>query len=149
MKSLPRFGALLPALLLAVAGCRTTAADPEPAPLTALPEGSAWALSGSDVAGLDVEAAGRVTLQVEDGRLAGNSGCNGFSAAYTLVDGRLSLGPVMATKRACLGPEADVERALFAALAQLNEARLVEGSLVLRGADGSELRFAPAPAESQ
>ncbi len=141
-------GVFVTAALIVLPGCGNTASEAPAATLSVLPEGSAWALAGSDVPGLGVDAAARITLQVADGRLAGNSGCNGFSAAYTLQGGRLALGPVMATKRGCLGPEAEVERALFGALPLLREARMAGDALVLRGEGGIELRFAPAPPAS-
>lgn len=58
-----------------------------------------------------------VDAQFVDGRMAGRSGCNSYSADYTVVDGKLQLGQAISTLMACQEPAMEVERAFMAALA--------------------------------
>ena len=55
-----------------------------------------------------------ITATFKDGKLAGNGGCNSYSATYTLIGTRLSLGPVMSTKMSC--PANMVESRYFSTL---------------------------------
>ena len=77
------------------------------------------------------------------GRMNGFTGCNMMSGAYRMEEGRLRLGPIMATKRMCLGPEMDYERRVLAAMGE--DARVTrEGDkLVFETAKG-RFEFVPA-----
>jgi heat shock protein HslJ len=80
---------------------------------------------------------------VAEGRLAGYSGCNLVNGGWTFQGGEGHVGPLVATKRACAGPEAIIEKRFMAAL---SEGRLVrEGSrLVAIGKGGERFEFTPA-----
>lgn len=82
-----------------------------------------------------------------DGRVAGSGGCNQFNGAYTLDGAALAIGPIAATRRACLAPEGvgEQEAAYLAALARVATWSFQDGRLRLRAADGAlqvELRAA-------
>lgn len=114
-------------------------------PLTVLPAGTHWRLAHSERAMLSLPEASRVTLQIDDGRLSGNSSCNQYSAGYTLQDGRITLQPISATKRGCMDPVGAIERAWFEALQSLQWISRDGDALVLRLAAGDALRFVAAP----
>jgi heat shock protein HslJ len=85
---------------------------------------------------------GNLTLKVDDSlRGSGSSGCNTWSAAmYPLKDGRLAMGPVAMTRRACPGPAMALERRYLQALHSGLHWSTPPGALVLKGAAGT-LRF--------
>jgi heat shock protein HslJ len=80
-----------------------------------------------------------------DGTVAGSSGCNRYTATYTLDGDRLKIGPAITTKMAC-GPPADtIERGYLAALERVATWRVDDGELVLADTQGKELlRFREA-----
>ena len=63
------------------------------------------------------------------GHVSGLAGCNRFFGSYTLMPG-FALSGLGMTRMACLGPAAEREAALTAALSQVNDWRL-EGDEVL------------------
>ncbi len=78
-----------------------------------------------------------ITLQfAQDGNANGKGGCNEFGASYTASpDGKLSFGPVMATKMACDSLMVQ-ENAYFNALAKVAQFKTEGGKLTLTSADG-------------
>jgi heat shock protein HslJ len=85
-----------------------------------------------------------------DGRVAGSGGCNRFSGGYEVDGAALAIGPVAATRRACVAPAGvgEQESAYFAALARVATWSFREERLQLRAADGAlqvEFRAAPTP----
>jgi heat shock protein HslJ len=127
-------------LLLTMAGCgEDSAAAPDPAAL----RGEAWVLtSGVDVEGWE-QAAPSATFTEEE--VSGSSGCNRFTASYTVDGDELRVGPVAGTRMACPEPAAAVEEAFQAALGQVAVWRMDGQELVLLDDDDNELlRFAPA-----
>jgi heat shock protein HslJ len=109
--------------------------------LSALPEGTRWRLDSSSVEGLKAGADTGISMAFTQGRLTGDSGCNQFFADASVVDGGLKLGPIGASKRACIGPRMASEQALFAALASLDGAAVVGGRLRLVTTEGTEMVF--------
>lgn len=81
---------------------------------------------------------------VREGRVTGYTGCNLMSATWQLEAGEIRLGPIVATKRMCVGPEGEVERRFLAATGGrvLREG----GKLVFSGAGGARFEFTPAQA---
>lgn len=73
----------------------------------------------------------RVALRFEGSRLAGEAPCNVMSAEFTHGPGKLSFGPVTASKRAC--DALALERELFDALQAVEQAKLEGGALTLSG----------------
>ncbi len=142
--STPKPLLLLP-LLLAMSACTTPDAANANPTLTALPVGSDWSLADADTPGLARPEASAIRLHIEADRISGDSGCNRFSAGYSLIEGKLEIGPALATKRACMDPMGEIEQQLFQLLPTLRSATMDGDLLVLHAADGSSLRFAATP----
>ena len=126
-----------------------TASDSEGAPRTEeappMTEGSAlhgdWYLTDAEgVEGLPLPDRD-LTLTVEADTLAGNAGCNSYSAGYTLDGESVSIAEVISTRMACDPPELlQAEDAFLAALEAVTRMTRVGEELVLEGA-GATLRF--------
>lgn len=108
-------------------------------------EGVPWVLrAGVEVDGWEAVAP---TATFADGTVAGSSGCNRYTASYTVDGDALTLGPIASTRMACQPPADAVEHAYFAALEQVAGWRLDGDELALLDADGDELlRYAPGSA---
>ena len=118
----------LPFVLL-LAGC---AASP-PAPLSVA---GLWRVDQAMTEPLVDRSQARLDFR-DDGTLVGHTSCNSLRASYTLKADRLTLGPVVTTKRAC-GPMAmEQEDRILTALEASRTARVrPDGLLELRDADG-------------
>lgn len=125
--------------LLLLTACATTAAPPP-----AL-DGTRWKLASADGGPLAMDEARQVTAEFTADRAAGFSGCNQYSGNYTLSGTTLNVGPVVATKRGCIGPGGEIERAWFDLLAEPVQVAREGEALVLRGG-GVAVRLEPAPA---
>ncbi|NJK34567.1 MAG: META domain-containing protein [Oscillatoriales cyanobacterium SM2_2_1] len=64
-------------------------------------------------------------------RVAGSGGCNRFSGGFTLKGDRLTLGPLAATKRACLGDRMIQENEFFRLTSGTHLVRLNRNELSL------------------
>ena len=73
----------------------------------------------------------------EDGRAAGNSSCNRFSASYTLSETQLSFGQAASTRMACQEALMEEEQRFLDALARVAQVQLENGILELTDADGT------------
>ena len=99
------------------------------------PEGR-WEL----VSGIDLGGAENVpTANFGDDRVGGTTGCNRFSASYTVDGDALELGPIAATRIACAPPAGEIETAYLAALERVAAWRVEDGELVLQDDGGAEL----------
>ena len=127
--------------LLMLTACATTAN----APLELA--GTSWQLASASGGALAMPEAKAVTLEFTADQASGNGGCNRYNGSYTLRDGVLTLGPVIATKRGCIGPGNEIEAAWFGALAQPLKVSSSEGELQLVTAAGETvtLRAAASP----
>ncbi|HUP98709.1 MAG TPA: META domain-containing protein [Usitatibacter sp.] len=138
----------LAAASLLLAACQ---AGPTPRPVSNSPRpepvegptlvGSRWV----GIAEGDVDARQLPRLEfVSADRVSGYTGCNMLSGAWRVQDGEVKLGPLATTKRACIGPGAEVERRVLAALA----GRVVRAGdrLVFTAPDGGRYEFMPAQA---
>lgn len=110
-------------------------------------ERSRWSLISSTLAAQAPEEANRVTMEFDDGRVAVYSGCNRGNAQYSIEQGALIIGPMAATKMACMGPQAQFEDEFFALLASRPRLSTDAQTLMLAGPRG-ELRFASQPMPS-
>jgi heat shock protein HslJ len=81
----------------------------------------------------------------KDGRVAGDTGCNGFFGSYAVDGDRLSIGPLASTKRACAPPINDQEHNFLAALAGAQRVEFEEGLLLIYSDEPHASRFAPLP----
>ena len=127
--------------LFAVAGCGavptgSAAAPVEPASLA----GTRWV--GVLPQGADPRHAPRLEFAAA-GRVNGFTGCNMMSGSYTLEGARVKLGPIMATKRFCAGPEMEYEKAVLAAMGQ-DATGAREGGKLVFTAPGGRFEFVPA-----
>jgi heat shock protein HslJ len=75
-----------------------------------------------------------VTLRFEESTLGGQAPCNVISAAYTLDGETMKIGPVTASKKACLAV-INLEANYFEALATVDRVEIVNGFLRLHGRD--------------
>lgn len=99
--------------------------------------GVPWIVArGVDVVGWESFARGATFA---DGRVAGSTGCNRFTAGYTIDGNALEIGTIAATKMACIPPADEVERAYLAALARVAGWRSAGADLILVDDDGAEL----------
>jgi copper homeostasis protein (lipoprotein) len=138
-------GAILMAGSLAIsAACgpaRTPAASSAaPAPTAAQSiEDRNWRLvelGGQPVTVASPERAPHLRLVSESKRVQGSGGCNRMNGTYTLQGDRLSFGPILSTKMACIEADATArETAFFEALANTARYRVEGSSLLLSGAD--------------
>ena len=94
------------AMLLALGGCVTASAKPEPMPLTS------WTFVSIDGR---APVAKTTSLRIYEGRIAANVGCNGMGANAKLIGGRIVAGPVISTQMYCEGVM-EQERAVGALL---------------------------------
>jgi len=101
--------------------------------------GAPWTIV--EIGGAAVDAPEPLTLALDaEGRASGNSGCNQYATTYELTGEGLRFGPVAGTKRACVGPGADAEAALYAALAGVLTFEIdAADRLVLKAGDGAAI----------
>ncbi|MFF1403197.1 META domain-containing protein [Streptomyces sp. NPDC058294] len=72
-----------------------------------------WRVDGITVGGATRHAPATARLRIdEDGRAAGNLGCNRFSARATVHGDRITIGDLRTTRMACAPARMDFERAL-------------------------------------
>jgi heat shock protein HslJ len=132
--------------LMCVVGAAACATPPGSGAAAAAPvplAGTRWV--GVVDGGPDPRALPRLEF-LAGGRLAGFTGCNMMSGTWSEEGGEARFGPIMATKRFCLGAPGDVEKRLMAALA--SGARGVrEGALlVVIAPGGARFEFSAAAA---
>jgi putative lipoprotein len=127
---------------LAVAGCAAGSANRTS---DQSPHGQ-WRVTQID--GDDVGGAARTTLDIgADGTVSGSGGCNRYSGGAEIDGSTIIIGPVAATKMACLGMPMEQETRFFAALDKARSWRLSEGNLLLLDDRGDVLvRLAPMQA---
>ncbi len=146
--------------------CRSQAGSPEsptdepaaraPASSAALSlpalAGTEWVLRAWDE-GEPAPDEPEMTLVYRDGRFAGKSGCNRYTAAATARDapGGVEVGPIAGTRMACREPHASVEARFLSQLARATKLELVSGRLALSyekdgGGSGTMLFEARRPA---
>ncbi len=104
----------LPILGIALlAGCGTTVSLDEPI------ESQTWRLVsvGLQPAQRDGDPRRDAQLQFDGSRVSGSGGCNRVSGPYLRAGHRLTIGPLVATRMACVEPERNaMESNFFAAL---------------------------------
>ena len=84
------------------------------------------------VAGHAIRGGRQAVISFADGRISGNSGCNGFGGSYRFARGTLTAGPLISTKMACAGPVMLEEQAIFQLLGRpLSVSSNRNGKLVL------------------
>jgi heat shock protein HslJ len=125
--------AVLLVLASATACGEDEAGSPTPESLQDVP----WLLAS----GVDVEGWEEVTPSATfmDGSVTGSTGCNRFTAPYTLDGGSLEIGQIASTRMACAPPADTVEREYVAALGQVKAWRSENDELTLLDADENDV----------
>ena len=127
-----RRGLLLAAALPSVPAGATTPPDP------GLLVGPVW--RAEEIAGRGVLDRVQPDLGfTADGRVRGQSGCNGFSGPYAVDGASLRIGPVAATMVGCFGAIGEQEGRFLAALRAVRGWRMERGLLHLTNAEGATL----------
>ena len=68
--------------------------------------------------------------------MSGNGGCNDYTAPYTLVGQKLTIGPnIASTKKACQGPAQAIETVYLAGLTTVGSYYITGTTLTLSTAD--------------
>ena len=139
----------LPLVALALGACanapqaeapsRAAAAAPAAAPLSLT--GTRWI--GVVEGNPDPRSLPRLEFVTSE-RVAGYTGCNMMSGGWRMEGGTVRVGPLVSTKRACAGPEGEIERRVVAALA--GTVKREGDRLVFTGAGGERFEFMPAQA---
>ena len=109
----------------------TTAGGAEPAAFSGTP----WKL----VSGVEGIESAPPSATFENGVVGGSTGCNHFSAPFTIDGDSMEIGMIAATQMACPPPADAVERAYLDALGQVAGWRLDGEALVLVNGGGDEL----------
>jgi len=83
-----------------------------------------------------------LTLSFKDGQVSGSAGCNNFHGKYSTEGGKLQLGPLATTRRACDEPLMTQEREFLAALASAVTWSIDGNVLDMHRADGERAIWA-------
>ncbi len=78
---------------------------------------------------------------VVEGRLSGFTGCNLLHGAWKNEGGEVRIGPLVTTKRGCVGPGGDMEKRLLATLTPQSRVTREGGRLVFTAPGGERLEF--------
>jgi heat shock protein HslJ len=126
------------ALLLALGSAAGCGGDDGPGSFVGVP----WVVSsGVDLAGSDSVPSATFT----DETVGGSTGCNRFTAPYTVDGDAMEIGTIAMTRMACPPPADAVERAYVAALGRVAAWHLDGADLVLADDDHNEvLRYEEA-----
>lgn len=131
----------------AAPGERSSAPPPrDTPPAAAVPAAS---LVGTRWTGVVEGADSRTLPRLEfatQGRVVGFTGCNMLSGAWSTAGGEIRLGPMVTTKRACMGPAGEIEQRLMAVLGEGNRVTREGGKLVVTGRSGARFEFVEAAA---
>jgi heat shock protein HslJ len=72
-----------------------------------------------------------------DNKINGNGGCNGFFGRYELKDGKLRIGPLASTRKACASDIKEREQAFLQALERARTAVITHTLLTLKDDSGT------------
>lgn len=105
--------------------------------------GTTWRLAGfsdNETARSALAGSNATVVFGDDSRVRGTTGCNDLAGPYTASDGRIAVGPLAVTERACADPalraqEQDLLRALDGAATYTIDGR----RLVMTGAGGDQM----------
>ena len=140
------------ALILVMAGVISCKCTKSAAQTTEVLTSTTWELA--KVNGVAVQASNygkgipTATFTKGDNRVSGSGGCNSYNGTYTLSeDGSIKIGPVIATKMACLNG-GDGESEYFRALNQVTKTKVDKDKVILLNGDKEVLEFKPAVLET-
>lgn len=123
--------------------CGTGKADSGPVSGGQPVTGVDWRVDGLTVGDTTRHAPASARLRIdEDGKAAGNLGCNQFSARATVHGDRITFGDLRTTRMACAPDRMDFERALARALTTGTlVAKTDDGKLTLTDGDGDRIHL--------
>ncbi len=127
------------AFSLALGACETNASGG--VDLAQTIPGKTW--SAEAIGGRDVVDGTKVTLKIENGRVSGKAGCNGYGGPVEINGDRIKFGALFSTKMACMGGGVMEQESRYLNLLQSvthGEVRS-NGALVLTTGDGQTLIF--------
>ncbi len=152
------------ALILTLAGCASpdspTGAGPgadegsgsgsgsgaDSSEVAEFPTGSWLLASMKDAEGALEDPLPQPTLDIADGRVSGSGGCNSYNAPVADdADGALELGPIVATKRACVEEAANLMETRYLAALEGVTGYAYEGEQLTLVGDGITLSFTADP----
>ena len=111
-------------------------------------EGVTWILRELTL-GENVAPEPAITFRINKDRIVGSAGCNSYSAAYASDrPGRLKIGTVAATRKACESPVMNQEAGYLKALEGVTSFGFLAGTLTLSYRDNGSshvLVLAPLP----
>jgi heat shock protein HslJ len=117
----------------------TPASSPTSTGGAAAVEGTTWTLTSDSKLGVDLGTVD-VTMRLENGTVAGSSGCNRFTGSYTLDGQSLTIKPgVASTMMACPDPQMAVEQAFLRLLPTMTTAQVSGETLQLSDASGQPI----------
>jgi heat shock protein HslJ len=117
--------------VLVIASCATV---DKPIPL---PTGH-WEMTSSSFIDIGrMPGLPRATLKFDDGRVSAFGGCNTANAEVRSVDGRMQVGMLATTRRACPEPAGAFESRLFKLLRDQPYFRIDDGLLILAAGEHS------------
>lgn len=106
-------------------------------------EGPLWGLQGyrgEDGSLFEPLPGSKVTAQFEEGRVAGNAGCNSYSGAAEVDGDNLTIGPLASTMAFCAPEELmQQETAFLTNLQSATTYEIVDNQLILRDGEGADL----------
>jgi heat shock protein HslJ len=122
-------------LLLPVAACESTASTPS-ADLADAIEGRIWRAVSFD--GQPVIAGTSITLKVDNGRVSGKGGCNGYGGSAEIRGDAVKFSAIFSTKMACMADGVmHQEQHYFDVLQGATRGELRGDTLVLSGERGT------------
>lgn len=101
-------------------------------------EGVPWVLASGVVVPLDLEV-DLPSATFADGTVGGSTGCNRYTAPYTVDGDSLEIGLIASTLMACPPPADRIERDYVAALEKVSAWEVVDDELVLHDSEHAEV----------
>ena len=134
-------------LAMALGACASPPVVPGPSAAAAAPLPT---LAGTRWTGkLDRNDDGHNTPRLEfapGGELHGYTGCNMLGGRWSESGGEVTFSAIFVTKRMCLGPGAEIEKRVLAALSNQSRVARTATSLTVVSPQGARYEFAPAAA---
>jgi heat shock protein HslJ len=129
---------------------RASGSPPSPPPAAAAaPSSSTASLVGTRWTGVVEGGDPRTLPRLEfttEGRVVGFTGCNMLSGAWSMDSGEVKFGPMVTTKRGCIGREGDTERRVLEVLGEGSRVTREGNKLILTGPRGARFEFIEAAA---
>lgn len=100
--------------------------------------GVEWILAGWDRGEAVDPALPEITLQYRAGGIFGSTGCNNYQGSFTEAGGRISVGPLAVTMRACAGVAGEREARFLSRLRAASGYSFFAGRVLVAGGEGED-----------